>query len=701
MAKKDEDLALSNYRRYQRARDNGHTDYLDMADKCNRFYLGDQWDEEDLKILQEQGKPALTINQILPTVNTVLGEQANKRAEIRFVPRNDSPQQIADVLSKVMQQIMDNNNYDYVESQVFADGIIEERGYFEVRMDTSDNIYGEVRITSVDPRTVLLDPDAREYDPSTWSEVIVSKWMSTSEISLLYGEKIAKQLKETAILSTAYGADSVEYSKEDSFGDIDPATDEQLSMMTDKEGRTITRVRVIDRQYKRMDRVRLFVDPNNGDTRPVPKDWSEEKVMMLKEKAGLLITNRFQQRIRHTVTADTTVLHDDWSPYSFFTIVPYFPYFRRGRPMGLIRNLLSPQEQYNKIKSQELHIVNTTANSGYIVEQGSLTNMTTEDLATRGAETGIVIEVAPGTNGLQKIQPNQIPTGLDRIGQKAAMDIKQISGITDAMLGTDSPNVSGRALETKLSRGMIPLQVPFDNLNRSRAILAKHILTLVQMYYTEERVIHIVDPVNQEQQESVAINKQDPVTGQIINNVTLGEYGVTVSSVPSRANFNDTQFAEAIVMRNAGVMVPDDVVVRYSTLENKAEIADRIKRMMGQADPTPEEQQMMAQQQQIQMQMTQLQMQELQAKIQNLAAQAELAMAKAKDTEFDADQYQLELLKIQADLAKAQTTLDSKKEIANMQARLAAQRGDAKGPQGQVGRYNQVRSAAAPGGRSN
>ena len=199
------------------------------------------------------------------------------------------------------------------------------------------------------------------------------------------------------------------------------------------------------------------------------------------------------RRVRWTVTADTVVLFDDYSPYDHFTIVPYFPYFRRGKPFGMVRNLLSPQEQLNKITSQELHIVNTTANSGWIVESGSLSGMTPDDLEEHGAETGLVLEFNRGSSPPAKIPPNQIPTGLDRLGQKAARNIKEISGITDAMLGMDSPEVSGVAIQQKQGRGSLLLQVPLDNLAKTRQYLAEKILHMVQTYYTEERIIQITD----------------------------------------------------------------------------------------------------------------------------------------------------------------------------------------------------------------
>ena len=189
--------------------------------------------------------------------------------------------------------------------------------------------------------------------------------------------------------------------------------------------------------------------------RPVPENWSAAKTKKFAKQYDLDLYSKMKKRVRWTVTCDKVVLFDDWSPYDEFTIVPYFAYFRRGRPFGMVRNLLSPQEQLNKVASQELHIVNTTANSGWLVESGSLTSMQVEDLEEHGAETGLVLEYNRGSTPPGKIQPNQIPTGLDRISLKAANNIKEISGINDSMLGTDSAEVSGVAIQAKQNRGIV------------------------------------------------------------------------------------------------------------------------------------------------------------------------------------------------------------------------------------------------------
>jgi len=218
------------------------------------------------------------------------------------------------------------------------------------------------------------------------------------------------------------------------------------------------------------------------------------------------------------------------------------------------------------------------------------------------------LEYQRGTTPPQKIQPNQIPTGLDRIAQKAAANIKTISGVNDSMLGTDSAEVSGIAIQAKQNRGAIMIQVPLDNLRKTRQYLAEKILNLIQTFYTEERVIQVTnedDPLKP--REEMIINAMTP-EGTVINNLMVGEYDVIVATAPARDSFDETQFAEALSLRQVGVMIPDDAIIEYSHLARKGELATRIRQMTGQEPPTPEQQQAMAQQQEIQMAQIQLEL---------------------------------------------------------------------------------------------
>ena len=662
---KEEEITRTQWARYERARDNGHLDYVEMALKCDEYYQGDQWDDEDAAALEAEGRPALTINTILPTINTILGEQSTRRADIQFKPRRGGDGAIAHTLTKLYMQIADNNKLDWVEQQVFSDGLIMDgRGYFDVRMDFSDHVEGEIRITAKDPLDILIDPDAKDADPKTWNEVFETRWMTLDEIAELYGEKKAERLLFVAENGMSFGPDSVEY-QETRFGDTETNDDYfGAGVPGDEEYRNIKALRVVERQHKKLSRAMFFVDPDTGDQRQAPDAWSEAKNKKFAKQYNLNLISKIIRKIRWTVTCDQVVLHDDWSPYNQFTIVPFFCYFRRGRPFGVVRNLLSPQEQLNKIASQELHIVNTTANSGWMVESGSLVGMTADDLEEHGAETGLVLEYARGTTPPQKIGANQIPTGLDRIAQKAAANIKTISGVNDSMLGTDSAEVSGIAIQAKQNRGAIMIQVPLDNLRKSRQYLAEKILNLIQTFYTEQRVIQVTnedDPLKP--REEMVINQQTP-EGRIINDLTIGEYDVIVATAPARDSFDETQFAEALALRQAGVVVPDDAIIEYSHLARKGELAKRIRQMTGQEPPTPEQQEAMAQQQQIQMQQLQLEMAKLDADVKKTQSEAALNIAKVQDT-TDVDP-QIRMAEIRAKIQINEEQLELRRELADL-----------------------------------
>jgi hypothetical protein len=567
----DTDLAMKQWVRYAWARDNGHSAYVQKADKCDAFFRGDQWDRADKARLENVRRPALTINKILSTISTVMGEQIFNRAETSFRPRNGAPAETADILNKVFKQIADNNQLDWKRSDMFADGIITSRGFLDVRLDYRDSMQGEVCIENINPKNVVIDPDGEDYDPDTWNEVFTTKWVTADDIAVLYNKDDAELLRNREQSFFPYGYDSIQAFR-DRFGDrFNPLYAGSYDFSSVQRN-----IRLVDRQYRMLDTQKHFVSPETGDMRAIPEDFDRNKIAWFVEKFGFQVTKKLVRRIKWTVIADNVRLHDDWSPYKHFTVVPYFPFFRRGTTLGLVENLLGPQEMLNKVSSQELHVINTTANSGYKVKAGNLTNMTVEELEEKGAQTGLVVEVNE-MDGLEKIQPNQVPTGLDRLSYKAEEHIKSVSGISDSMQGFDREDVAAKAIDKKRQAGSSNLAKPMDSLTRSDYILARNVLDLVQEFYSEERVMTILADPATGATEDFTINQVTPV-GEVLNDLTLGEYGVVISSVPHRETLEDSQFEQAVALKELGVQIPDDVLIDASRLMNKK---DTIKRMQG------------------------------------------------------------------------------------------------------------------------
>lgn len=575
-------LASENWQRYQYGIQRGHSEYCVNARICDNFYLGGglQWSAADLAVLKGQKRPAYEFNEVMPACNAAIGYQIQNRMDIAFKPRGGNADQAkATIRSKVAMQIADRNKLHWKETQVFSDGIIQQRGYYDIRMNFDNNIRGEVDISTLDPMDVIPDPDAKDYDPSTWSDVIITRWLTIDGIGEHYGEEARKKVEATSQVDSDFGDEGDMDEPRSKFGDRLSGSFHAWYM---EEG--VRRVRVIERQHYRYTMTRVAISPE-GDVSTINDDVTPEEILRLKA-IGNIITKRMKRRVRWTASTYDTILHDDWSPYDDFTIVPYFAFFRRGRTRGIVDNAIGPQEALNKAISQEVHIVNTTANSGWTVEENTLTNMTVDELKEVGASTGLVIEHKLGTKAPSKIQPNSVPSGIDNLIQRSTMAIKDVT-VPEAMRGIRGPEVSGIAIQAKQFASQQQLAVPLDNLARTRNMLAERIHKLTQLYYTDERVFRITetDPrTGRSIDGTIVINQFDANTGLILNDMTEGEYDVVVSDQPLQTTFENSQFTQAIELRKNGIAIPDQFVIRHSNLADKEEILNT----MEQPQPDPE-----------------------------------------------------------------------------------------------------------------
>jgi len=576
------DPALENWYRYTYMRDAGHIDFVEKARNCEDYLAGIQWDEKDLAILRQSGRPAMTINKLLSTIDHLTGEQLYNRAAIAYRPaRGMANAAVADALTKVHMNIAQANRLSWVRTDVFRDGLVTGRGFYDVRVDANTNFMGDVTVSRVAPELVLLDPDASEYDPDKWCDVGRSYWLPLNEIKMLFGEEMARELEPIEPGYSPYQFADDDFVRDGTFAAARApvAGDIYTPWGRDKF------YRVFERQYYEVTNGSVFVDTIHGEIVPVPQPWDHNRISdFLQRNPEVHIMRKRIKKIRWSVTSGPLTLHDSWSPYKHFTIVPFFTHFRQGRTYGVVEHLIGPQQILNKSRSQELHVINTSANSGWVVTDNNLVNMTEQQLESAGSQTGVVI-VVKDPQGIEKIKPNQIPTGLDRVSYKAEEDMKNISGVSDAQTGFAREDVSGKALRANQAAGSTSFAPLFDNLARSDHILAHRILNLIQTFYTEPRLVHIVGTKPGQRDETLVVNEVT-AEGEILNDLSLGEYEVVVTSEPDRDTYEETQFDHAMDLREKlGVPIPDEFMIRVSKLRDKEELIQ----MMNPSDPEQEQ----------------------------------------------------------------------------------------------------------------
>lgn len=584
MARQTEfETATANLQRFRFACQNGHQDYVGRNRRNYRYVHGDggQWNDDDRQFMESvQGRKCFEINLTKQAVLTAVGEQIATRTDINYKPKKgQASADTAVALSKLAKHFLDQNNYHILETAVWKSGLIAERGYFDIRMSFDGNLNGEIVIDIPDPITVIPDIFATEYDPKKWGGFLRFMWLTLDEIEGMYGIEARKKAE----------TDWTEYKDRpltDEFP-VENRSDANYGFGTspggyyqwwDQETGEL-RLRVIERQYHRREMALHYVNMQTGDTKIVPQSVSLQQAKEYAQENKLLLQKMHGNRVMWSVTTATSVLHDGPSPYESFTIVPFFYLFDKGHTGCMVTDAISPQDLLNKSISAETHYLTSVSNSGWIVQKGKLSNMTTADLQTVGMKTGLVIEVdGPIGEALEKITPNIFPTGMDRLSDRGEAWIKAATGMSDAEQGLDSPEVSGIAFAMKTFQSKLQLAEPLSNLQMTRTLVGRKIVELAQQFLTNERIYKITgkDDYGRPKEEVLIINQVDP-SGTIINDITLGEYEVEVSTQPTAATYEESQFKQLGEMREKmKVAIPDDEIVRRSNLSNKHELADRL-----------------------------------------------------------------------------------------------------------------------------
>jgi hypothetical protein len=638
----DASTARDQYEQYRFCYDNGHQQWIARASRAFAFWNGQQWDPYTKARLEREGRPALTFNIIESLVRSMKGIQRALRNDVRFMPMQDATAESARIKDAIWLHTQSTNDFDNLETDVYEKGLILERAYYDIRLDYDESMRGDIKVRQRRSQDVVLDPAAEVYDPDEWPRVFTRRWVSYNDILLQYGKAAADSIGLARLPSW--------YDYEDVF------MAQQMGQLpyynyANVMGLNLTGLRghlLLEHQYAEVKRKECFIDVATGDFSEIPEDWDRNRISkVLQSVDGLSTIKRNVRTIRWTVTCEDKVLFDADSPYKHFTVVPFFPTFVDGVTQGAVGPLIDSQELYNKITSQELHIINTTANSGWKVKTGSLKNMTTEELEEVGARTGFVAEL-DDVDHMEKITPNSIPQGHDRISSKADSIMRSIAGVSNQSRGFAREDVAGEAILANQAAQDINFAGWLGNLHRSKRLVARNVLDCAQANYTETRTLLINrGSTLQPRIDNVTINQPTP-EGMMLNDVTRGKYTTTLVPAPSRSTMSEEEFGLLLKLRELGIAIPDTMLIELSPAVNKAQIIEAIGGGPDSNDRQRQAEELAAQQQQIDAENARAAAVKQQASAQLDMARAEKAQIEAR-TDPEAAYKQVEFARIEAD----------------------------------------------------
>jgi len=240
----------------------------------------------------------------------------------------------------------------------------------------------------------------------------------------------------------------------------------------------------------------------------------------------------------------------------------------------------------------ELDILESQINSGWKYKENALVNP--KDVFLQGQGRGLALKQEANMADAEQIVPPQVPSSMIELSRILGDEIQQISGVNEELLGSADDDKAGILSMLRQGAGLTTLQTLFDQLDYSQKLLGRLFIDLIQANFSPGKIQRIVEERPAPQFYSKAFGKYDAAIEEGLNTTTQRQM----------------QFAQLLQLREVGIPVPTETLLKASTLQNKQELVEAIGQQ--------EQEQAQTQQAQVQ-----AQLELLQAQVKDLLSRAE------------------------------------------------------------------------------
>jgi hypothetical protein len=607
------------------------------ADRCADYYDGNQLSPDTVERLRERGQPPLVTNLIKPTLDTVLGMEAKTRTDWRVRPEDDElcSDEVAEALSIKLKHAEIESRADRAVSDAYAAQLKAGLGWVEVARE-NDPFKCPYRVKYVHRREIFWDWRAEQADLSDARYLIRRRWLELEHA-------IALMPRYATLFRMTTGG----------WAGFDPILEQDTRLVQSWEIERDTRIEAVDWRDIQRERICLYeiwyrkwvrgyiMTLPNGTT--VEADLENPRHQEAIVAGVVQVRQATFQKVRLAWYTGPHFLYDVPSPYKHnqFPYVPFFGYREdlTNVPYGLVRALISPQDEVNARKSKMLWSLNSRrviADADSVVDHGRAAS----EVARPDAY--IVLNANRKPQSQFRVEPGgDLASQQFQVMQEAKMEIAEASGIHKSMQGMQTGATSGLAINSLVEQGLNTLAEINDNYRYSRRLVGEMLFDLVRQNMVANGARVTVGEGKQRKVIELNVPAIDEMTGQqfIANDVAKVRAKVVLDDIPSTPTYRMQQLQMLTEITKS--LPPElqaqvvDFVIEATDMPKRHALADRLRAAIG--IQSPEEQEAAAQQKAaLQQQEIQLQTQERTAKIQETMAKAQKLLAEAEEIKVNA-----------------------------------------------------------------
>lgn len=583
------------------------------AERARDYYDGRQLTPDQIKALQRRKQPIVIENLIRPKVDYLCGLERQSRTDPRAYPRTAMHDKDAEAVTDALRYVCDDSRWDVKRSNAFQHMLVEGFGGVEVLVkETRDGLDPDIKVLDWD--RIFYDPHSSRPDFSDASYLGFVTWMDYEAALRMYPDK------QDVLLSAytkGYSAHYETYEDKPKFANwTDP---------------TRNRIRII-----------TIYDYYEGV-------WQR----------GVYTLSGFLEELAHS-----PFVNDQGEPECAMILQSAYV-DRDNDRYGLVRDYMTLQDEVNKRRSKFLHL----ANSRQIrLDPGS--GMDADQARKEMTRPDGVIIAASGE--VEVIGTGDMAAGHFSLLAEAKQAIQAI-GPNATMQGKDSTSSSGRAIMALQHGGMTEVAPLMDALRDFNIRVYRAVWNRIRQFWTGERWVRVSDDENnvrfvglnttkgklaalklrealkagkidQQQAEQFAMQiMNDPTMGEPANAIAQVDVDIVIDEQMDAPTLRIEQFEQLSAMLPIITQARPDkapqfvqLMIEASSLRDK----DKLRELLEEAAPDPQQQQMAQMMQAMQAMQAQLELAAKQAEVEKTQSEAAENVAQTQAilarTELDA-----------------------------------------------------------------
>lgn len=566
-----------------------------LADRCADYYDGNQLTDDILADFRKYGLPPLTINLIQPTINTVLGMEAKTRTDPEVTFQDEALEPVAQALSKKLLDAKRESKADRAISNAYAGQTKAGLHWVEVGWHSNPFAY-RYRVTDVHRREIWWDWRRREIDE--WRYLVRKRRFDRDQITFAF-----PKMQGAVDAAFAGGLDWQMWAQQmdqttglGAFLDLERAItfDEQEWINRQRNELTVFEVwyRKITRGYvARLGETTIEIDQQNP------------RHMLAIANGVMKPTLAIFPKLRQAIFVGPVRVLDRPTPLPHRRI-PYIPFFGfredlTGVPYGLIRAMLSPQDEINARRSKAMALMNSRRVQADADALDGQYN-THEDAADEVSLPNSYIVLNQNRKNLQHgfhVEDNaDLAAGQASILDASKNEIHEVSGVFPPMAGDNRGGLSGVAIDSLVEQGTQTLAEINDNYIWSRREVFDQKLELVKWDSQHEHEVAIGEGKNR---KVITLNEKmfDNNLGEYVthNQVNAAQVNLVLQEVPATPAYRAQQSRQlAEITKSLPPQMQAFVVpffIESTDIRERKKIAAILRKQLGIPDPGMEDQQ--------------------------------------------------------------------------------------------------------------